>query len=42
MPKITENEDAPLKAFWVAWEERFPPPATLRPESHPVADPGVI
>jgi hypothetical protein len=21
----------------VAWEERFPPPATLRPEHHPVA-----
>src|SRR4051794_23721923 len=37
MPKITESEYAPLKAFFVAWEERFPPPATLRPEAHPVA-----
>ena len=35
MPKITEIEYGPLKAFWVAWEERFPPPATLRPEHHP-------
>ena len=37
MPKIAENEYGTLKAFFVAWEERFPPPATLRPEHHPVA-----
>jgi hypothetical protein len=37
MPKITENEYGPLKAFFVAWERRFPPSATLPPEHHPVA-----
>jgi hypothetical protein len=37
MPKITESEYPPLKAFFVAWQERFPPSATLRPEHHPVA-----
>jgi hypothetical protein len=37
MPKITQSEYAPLKAFFVAWEERFPPSLTLPPEHHPVA-----
>jgi hypothetical protein len=37
MPKITESEYGPLKAFFVAWEERFPPSVTLPPEHHPVA-----
>ncbi len=37
MPKITQSEYGPLKAFFVAWEERFPPSGTLPPEHHPVA-----
>ena len=37
MPKITAEEYPALKAFWVAWEDRFPPSATLPPEHHPVA-----
>jgi hypothetical protein len=37
MPKITKSEYAPLKAFFVAFIERLPLPATLPPERHPVA-----
>ena len=37
MPKITPGEYGPLKAFFVAWEDRFPPPDTLAAEHHPVA-----
>ena len=37
MPKITPEDYEALKAFFVAWEDRFPPPDTLPPEHHPVA-----
>jgi len=37
MPKITESEYAPVKAFLVAFLERLTLPATLPPEHHPVA-----
>lgn len=37
MPKVTPSEYGPLKAFFVAWEERFPPFDALPPEHHPVA-----
>lgn len=37
MPKITPAEYGPLKAFFIAWEDRFPPSFTLPPEHHPVA-----
>jgi hypothetical protein len=37
MPKITPDEYGPLKAFWLAWEARFPITIDLPPEHHPVA-----
>ena len=37
MPKITPAEYQSLKAFWVAWEARFPITTDLPPEHHPLA-----
>lgn len=37
MPKIFQPEYQDLKAFFVAWNEEFPPSPSLRPEHHPVA-----
>jgi hypothetical protein len=37
MPKITEADYQPLKAFFAAWWERFPCPIPLSPENHPLA-----
>lgn len=37
MAKITQAEYEPLKAFLVAWFERFPLWESLNPEHHPVS-----
>jgi hypothetical protein len=37
MPKISEAEYAELKAFFIAWEQEFPPPPELPAEEYPVA-----
>ena len=37
MPKISAAEYEPLKAFFADWQERFPCPADLPAEHHPLA-----
>ena len=37
MPKITPEEYPALKAFWVAWEERYPIEIEMPAEHRPVA-----
>jgi hypothetical protein len=37
MPKISEPEYPELKAFFIAWEQEFPPRVSLPPEASPVA-----
>ncbi len=37
MPKISAAEYEPLKAFFVAWQKRFPCPIDLPAEHHPLA-----
>lgn len=36
MPKIAPEEYDSLKAFFVAWEDRFPPSVPLEPQHYPV------